>query len=111
MNVQQALSRPRHAGGRVTFVGVAIVSGSAGLFILSDTVLLYGLGTDIYPTSVRGTGVGWATAVGRLGAIGGPLFADGLFQLGLVAGTLLPALAPFAVLGGIAAVYLARKDR
>ncbi|MDP3403452.1 MAG: MFS transporter [Brevundimonas sp.] len=95
----------------LSFVGIAIVSGSAGLFILSATVLLYGLATDIYPTSVRGTGVGSATAVGRLGAIGGPLLAGGLLQLGVVTGTLLPILAPFAVLGGAAAVYLARKVR
>lgn len=95
----------------LTFVGIAIVSGAAGLFILSATVLLYGLATDIYPTAVRGTGVGSATAVGRLGAIGGPLLAGGLLQLGVVTGTLLPVLAPFAVLGGAAAIYLARKAR
>lgn len=95
----------------LSFIGIAVVSGLAGLFILSATVLLYGLATDIYPTSARGTGVGSATAVARLGAIGGPLLAGGLLQLGLVAGTLLPALAPFAILGGLAAVYLARKAR
>ncbi len=95
----------------LAFIGIAVVSGAAGLFILSATVLLYGLATDIYPAAVRGTGVGAATAVGRLGAIGGPLLAGGLLQLGVVTGTLLPALAPFAILGGVAAVCLARKVR
>lgn len=91
------------------FGGLVLVSGLAGLFILSATVLLYGLATDIYPTPVRGTGVGSATAVGRVGAIGGPLLAGGLIQLGVVTGTLLPALAPFALIGGAAAVILARR--
>lgn len=94
---------------RMGFGGLVLVSGLAGLFILSATVLLYGLATDIYPTAVRGTGVGSATAVGRVGAIGGPLLAGGLLQLGVVTGTLLPALAPFALIGGAAAVVLARR--
>lgn len=92
-----------------TFVSLATISAFAGAFILSATVLLYGLATDLYPLEVRGTGVGAATAVGRLGAIGGPLLAGAMLSLGAVTGTLLPAMAPFALVGGVAAVLLARR--
>ncbi|GAD59405.1 MFS transporter [Brevundimonas abyssalis] len=92
-----------------TFPSLAVISGFAGGFILSATVLLYGLATDLYPTEIRGTGVGAATAMGRLGAITGPLLAGAMMTAGLTTATLLPALAPFALAGGVAAVILARR--
>ena len=95
----------------IGFIALVSLSGAAGLFILSATVLLYGLATDIYPASVRGTGVGAATAVGRLGAVGGPLLAGGLISMGLTTSALLPALAPFALIGGVAAVLVAQRTQ
>lgn len=92
-----------------TFLSLVIVSGLAGMFILSATVLLYGLAADLYPISIRGTGVGAATAIGRGGAIGGPLLAGALLGLGATTATLMPALSPFALIGGLAAIALARK--
>ncbi|MGE0596164.1 MAG: MFS transporter [Hyphomonadaceae bacterium] len=92
-----------------SFLSLAIISGFAGMFILSATVLLYGLATDLYPLRVRGVGVGAATAMGRVGAIAGPLLAGVMLDLGVATGALLPAIAPFALVGGAAAVLLARK--
>ncbi len=34
---------------------------------------MYGLVASIYPTSIRGTGVGWAVAIGRVTAIAAPI--------------------------------------
>lgn len=92
-----------------TFGSLLVISGLAGMFILSATVLLYGLAADLYPMSIRGTGVGAATAVGRGGAIGGPLLAGALLSLGATSATLMPALSPFALIGGVAAIFLARR--
>jgi AAHS family 3-hydroxyphenylpropionic acid transporter len=99
-----AFGAPGHS-----FWTLVFVSGLAGMFILSATVLLYGLAADLYPISIRGSGVGAATAVGRGGAIGGPLLAGALLGLGATTATLMPALSPFALIGGVAAVLLARQ--
>jgi MFS transporter, AAHS family, 4-hydroxybenzoate transporter len=54
------------------------------------------LGT-IYPTAIRATGVGWAQAAGRVGAIGAPLAGGALLALKLPMQEL--TLAPAVVLG------------
>jgi len=46
--------------------------------------IYYTLGTELFPTSIRSAAVGWETAIGRTGAVIGPLL------LGLVASTGLP---------------------
>ncbi len=92
-----------------TFQSLLVICGFTGMFVLSATVLLYGLATDVYPLRVRGIGVGAATAMGRIGAIGGPLIAGTMLGLGVTTGVLLPAIAPFGVIGGAAAILLARR--
>lgn len=92
-----------------TFESLLVICGFTGMFVLSASVLLYGLATDLYPLRVRGVGVGAATAMGRIGAIGGPLLAGAMLSLGVTTDVLLPAIAPFAVLGGLAAIQLARR--
>lgn len=44
-----------------------------GLTVGAAQVGLYPFATQIYPTAVRVTGVGWAQAWGRIGSILGPL--------------------------------------
>jgi AAHS family 4-hydroxybenzoate transporter-like MFS transporter len=39
------------------------------------------LTAEVYPTSVRSTGVGWALGVGRVGAIIGPIVGGALLAL------------------------------
>ncbi|MFC0323579.1 MFS transporter [Gallibacterium melopsittaci] len=43
---------------------------------------IYMLNTLIYPTYIRGTGVGWAVGIGRTGAILAPILAGLLLDLG-----------------------------
>ena len=48
-----------------------------GFGIQGGFIGLYAVAARIYPTEIRGTGIGWAIRFGRLGAILGP-FIGGL---------------------------------
>ena len=52
-----------------------------------------GLAAIFYPSSIRSTGVGWATALGRAGSFSGPL------AIGVLVSWQLPTQAVFAALG------------
>lgn len=54
-----------------------------GLFVFSAQVLVYAFVSTVYPASVRGTALGMAAGVGRLGAIVGPFITGGLVTFGL----------------------------
>lgn len=45
----------------------------AGASSLGTQILLYSYVAQYYPLAIRSTGIGWASAIGRLGAIGGPI--------------------------------------
>lgn len=68
----------------------------AGAFIPGSQVLLFSLAGQAYPTAIRATGVGFAAAVGRIGAV-----VSGL------AGPLLIPFGSFGFFGAIAVVMLA----
>ena len=53
--------------------GIAMNGGLSGL---------HGLVASIYPTSMRGTGVGWAVAIGRVTGIGAPIIIGFLRDAG-----------------------------
>lgn len=55
----------------------------AGATTIGSQTLLYAYAAQFYPAGVRSTGVGWASGVGRTGAIVGPLLAGGLLALAL----------------------------
>jgi AAHS family 3-hydroxyphenylpropionic acid transporter len=75
----------------------------AGLFLVGGQSVLYALASSIYPTEVRGTGVGAAVAVGRMGSILGPLIAGQLLAIGQSATVLLSASIPLIAIAAIAA--------
>lgn len=55
----------------------------AGVFVFSAQVLIYAYVSHIYPTVARGTALGTASAVGRFGAIAGPLLGGALLTAGI----------------------------
>lgn len=75
----------------------------AGLFLVGGQSVLYALASSIYPTHVRGTGVGAAVAVGRMGSILGPLIAGQLLAIGQSATVLLSASIPLIAVAAVAA--------
>ncbi|WCE09742.1 3-(3-hydroxy-phenyl)propionate transporter MhpT [Pseudomonas sp. JBR1] len=55
----------------------------AGIFTTGGQSVIYGLAPLYYPNTSRATGVGSAVAVGRIGAITGPLVAGKMLAMGL----------------------------
>ena len=93
---------------------VALLSLSAvgcGLFIVGGQSALYGLAAMFYPTEMRGTGVGAAVAVGRIGSFAGPLFAGMLLSLGSSSAMVIGASIPLIFIAAIAALFLVRKPK
>jgi len=88
------------------FLLTALASGLAGVFIVGAQLILFALAPRYYPWAVRGTGVGAAVAIGRLGSVVGPLYAGALLAGGGGSATVLLGTVPFVVVGGAAALAL-----
>jgi AAHS family 3-hydroxyphenylpropionic acid transporter len=67
---------------------------------------LFALAPLYYRKAIRGTGVGAAVAVGRLGTVVGPIFAGVLLAGGSSSAAVLLGITPFVLLGGSAAFAL-----
>ena len=80
----------------------------AGMFVVGAQGMLYALAAACYRTEIRGTGVGAAVAVGRLGSIVGPLAAGQLLSVGKSASTVIGASVPVTVIAAIAALLAVR---
>ena len=93
------------------FLADAAAGFAVGFFVSSVPLPLYGMAPCYYAVSIRGAGVGASVAVGRLGAIFGPLLAAGLLGLGAGASGVLLALLPIAAVAGGATVALVDRPR
>ena len=82
----------------------------AGAASIGTSILLYSYAAQYYPLAVRSTGIGWASAVGRIGAIVGPIV------IGILLGMELPhqwnfiAVAIPALIGAIAVSMISRHN-
>jgi MFS transporter, AAHS family, benzoate transport protein len=89
-------------------IGVYVSVLLAGVFVFSAQVLVYAYVGHVYPASARGTAMGTASGVGRLGAISGPLIGGWL----LTAGLAYPwGFYIFAVVAAIGALSVAMVNR
>lgn len=70
--------------GPPTVVMFALVA-LAGAGTLGTQILVNVFVSSIYPAHMRGTGLGWALGVGRLGAIVGPLIGGAILGAGMPA--------------------------
>lgn len=57
--------------------------GIAGAATIGSQILLYAYVAQYYPTNIRSTGLGWASGVGRNGAIFGPMVGGTLLAMAL----------------------------
>jgi AAHS family 3-hydroxyphenylpropionic acid transporter len=111
----------RQAGVLVTFIGLPcllalliVVAGHLaptlamvfllGAAILSAQAILYACAPLLYPTAIRGAGVGFAVAMGRIGSIVGPLFGSMLVGAGQSPGQVLAGLLPIVLVCSLCAV-------
>ena len=78
-----------------------------GCGILAAQAFLYGSAPIIYPTLIRGIGVGAAVAFGRVGSIIGPKLGGALKAAGHGPSQLLMDLLPIAICGSVCALWLA----
>jgi AAHS family 3-hydroxyphenylpropionic acid transporter len=78
-----------------------------GCAVLAAQAFLYATAPSLYPTAIRGIGVGAAVAVGRIGSIAGPLLAGALKAMGHSSSRLLMDLLPIAIAGSLSALWLA----
>lgn len=81
---------------------------TAGACTIGSQILLYAYVAQYYPLAIRSTGIGWASGVGRLGAICGPML--GGFLLSADLGFQFNFLA-FAVPGAIAGLAISMVGR
>jgi AAHS family 3-hydroxyphenylpropionic acid transporter len=95
------------AAAPATF-GIALATGAlVGAAVLGAQSVLYNLAPSLYPTAIRGTGLGAAVAVGRLGSVMGPLLAGALVGQGKSPSEVLAALLPLVAISGGIALWLA----
>jgi AAHS family 4-hydroxybenzoate transporter-like MFS transporter len=94
------------AGTSVTFT-VAAVFG-AGFAVVGSQNCNNGVAAKLYRTEIRATGVGWVSAVGRIGSIVGPTIAGVMLSLHTDIRNILFASAVPALIA--AAAYLAMRS-
>ena len=86
-------------GGVGTAVTLAmIVATAAGFLLTSGQAGIYSLAGLVYPVSARSTGIGWGSALGRIGAASGPLFVGTMVSMGWSVQTTYGGLALLALL-------------
>jgi MFS transporter, AAHS family, benzoate transport protein len=64
-------------------VALNLLVALAGATTIGTQILLYAYVAQFYPATIRSTGIGWASGVGRTGAICGPLLGGALMSMNL----------------------------
>lgn len=82
-----------------------------GAFVIGCQSVLYAFGSLIYPTEIRGTGVGSAAAIGRIGAMLGPAIAGQLLTIGSGATGVISAAIPCIIISALCMLFLIYKIR
>jgi AAHS family 3-hydroxyphenylpropionic acid transporter len=75
--------------------------------VLAQQVILFAVASAAYPGTIRGTALGAAIGVGRLGSLIGPLFAAWLIAGGKSSSQVLTGILPVVIVAGVSVVLLA----
>jgi MFS transporter, AAHS family, benzoate transport protein len=92
--------------GATVYLGVLL----AGIFVFSAQVLVYAFISQRYPTWARGTALGSASGIGRLGAITGPLVGGALLTAGIAYPWGFYIFAAVAALGAVSVAVVSRPE-
>ncbi|MBN9319480.1 MAG: MFS transporter, partial [Caulobacterales bacterium] len=95
------------AGAPPAFSISMAVGALVGITMSMTQALLYAVAPSNYPTEMRGTGVGTAVSVGRLGSAARPILAGMLVTSGRTPDDVLSILVPIILVAGVAALALA----
>ncbi len=86
-----------------------LASALVGAFVIGCQGVLYAFGGIVYPTEVRATGVGVASAVGRVGAMLGPAIAGSLLTAGFGATGVISAAIPCIIISAVFMLILVKR--
>ena len=89
--------------------GVYISVLLTGMFVFSAQVLVYAYVAHVYPAAARGTALGGAAGIGRLGAITGPLITGVLLTAGVAYPWGFYLFAVVAAIGAVA-IFMVNRD-
>lgn len=92
-----------------SLTALVLASGLSGFFITGGQSALYALAARAYQKHMRGTGVGVAVAVGRIGSFVGPLLAGMIFSFNSSSSFVIGSSIPVIVIAGMAAILLANN--
>lgn len=81
----------------------------AGIFVLGTQGQLFNLGTSLYSTDVRTTGLGWAVGFGRVGSVLGPLVGGILILIELGIPTYFGFFGGLLLMGAVAVMGVRRE--
>ena len=96
---------PAHVAGMAAY---ALLLGGG---ILAAQVILYSVAGGLYPPPVRGTGMGAAIGVGRIGSLAGPTLAAMLLSAGQSPTEVLTSLLPVVLACGLCVAWLGWRVR
>jgi AAHS family 3-hydroxyphenylpropionic acid transporter len=94
-----------HSPAQITIV-ISVVC-LLGCAVLAAQAFLYSMAASIYPTTIRGIGVGAAIAIGRIGSVAGPKLGGMLKAAGHAYQQLLMDLLPIVIAASVCALALA----
>jgi AAHS family 3-hydroxyphenylpropionic acid transporter len=94
------------AGAPAQVAGLSALALILGGGILTGQVILYSVAGGLYPAAVRGTGIGSAIGVGRLGSLAGPTLAALLLNAGQTSAQVLLSLLPVVLACGLCVAWL-----
>ena len=92
-----------------SLTGIYMAAALTGTFTIGGQGVLYAYGSFVYPAHLRGTGVGAASAMGRVGAMLGPSIAGMIVASGAGASGVFTAAIPGIILSAIIMILLSRK--
>jgi MFS family permease len=87
---------------KLPLLGIYVMIFITGCFVFSAQNLVYAFAATNYPPKVRGTALGMAAGVGRLGAISGPIMGGTLVAAGIAYPWGFFGFAVAGALGGVA---------
>ena len=99
---RQGAGRGRRGELAGIFAGGSVIAAQAFFYVVAPV---------LYPTTIRGVGVGAAVAVGRIGSIVGPKLGGILKSAGHAPSQLLMDLVPIVLAGSLCALWLAWDTR
>ena len=80
----------------------------AGATTIGTQIVLYSYVAILYPLKIRSTGIGWASGVGRIGAIVGPILGGWLVAMQLPHSTNFMVFAIPAIIATVAVLFIAK---